>query len=260
MDRNPFTKDLRADDLYSSNDFKQMTNRLEFLVNTRGIGVFLSNPGMGKTAGLRSVLEKLNPNRFKVIYICMTTVTAIDFYRMIADALGLEEMTKKSILFKQIQEELKRLVTEHKMEIIIAVDESQFLRKEVIQEFVMLMNFDIDSKDFCTLILIGQNEFVRTLHFKVMDAFRQRINMTYMFTGLSEEEVKEYVVTRLNLVNCRREIFKPEAFHTLYTLINGSIRTLNLLINKCLIIGMRRQVENIDSELIMEANQEIVIG
>lgn len=260
MDRNPFKKDIKPEELYTSNDYLQLKNRMEFLINTRGIGLFLSNPGMGKTASLRSVLTSLNQNRFKVIYICMTTVTPIDFYRMIADELGLEDMTKKSILFKEIQEELKRLVVESKMEIVIAVDEAQFLRKEVIREFVMLMNFDIDSKDFCTLILLGQNELIRTLHFKSMDAFRQRINMMYMFTGLNEKEVKHYVESRLEIVHCNRKIFEDEAYHTLYTLINGSIRVLNLLINKVLIIGMNQQIEIIRSEDIMKANQEITIG
>lgn len=260
MDYNPFKKDIKSKDLYLSNDYKQMKNRMEFLINTRGIGLFMSNPGMGKTASLRSVLTDLNENRFKVIYICMTTVTPLDFYRMIADELGLEEMNKKSELFKMIQEELKRLVVENKIEIVIAVDEAQYLKKEVIQEFVMLMNFDIDSKDFCTLILLGQNDLVRTLRFKTMDAFRQRINMTYMFTGLNEKEVQEYIESRLKIVHCERMIFNKEAFHTLYTLINGSIRTLNLLINKVLIIGTNRQIEMIGSEEIMEANQEITIG
>lgn len=58
---------------------------------------------MGKTTYLRKTLEALNPNRYVVIYICMTTITAIDFYRMLNNALGLEETTKKSQMFKQIQ-------------------------------------------------------------------------------------------------------------------------------------------------------------
>ena len=95
MDKNPFTKDATVSTLFTSNDFNQMTNRLEFIIRSRGIGVFLSSPGMGKTTCLRKTLEGLNPNRYVVIYICMTTITAIDFYRMLNDAPGLEETPKK---------------------------------------------------------------------------------------------------------------------------------------------------------------------
>ena len=69
MDKNPFIKGKKVDELYPSNDYKQMNNRLEFLIKTRGIGVFLSNPGMGKTTSIRNTLSKLNLNRYKIIYI-----------------------------------------------------------------------------------------------------------------------------------------------------------------------------------------------
>lgn len=260
MDKNPFIKDVAVDQLYESNDFKQMMNRGEFIIKTRGIGLFLSSPGMGKTTCLRNMLESLNPSRYKVIYICMTTITAMDFYRMLNDELGLEETTKKSQLFHQIQEELKRLVVENKMEIVIALDEIQFLRKEVLKEFIMLMNFDYDSKDYCTLLLVGQNEFLKTLRLKSLEAFKQRINMNYTFTGFDEKEVKEYIESRLKTVNCRTDIFTEESYHTLYTLMNTSVRTLNHLINKSLILSMSRNKTSIDSEMIMDASKELMMG
>lgn len=259
MDKNPFQKDISIDKLYESNDFKQMKNRVDFLIKSRGIGIFLSSPGMGKTTCLRQVLEGLNPNRYKIIYICMTTITAIDFYRTLNEQLGLEETTKKSVMFNAIQNEFKRLVKENKMEIILAIDEAQFLRKEVLKEFIMLMNFDYDSKDYCTLILIGQKELENTLRLRSLEPLRQRINMNYTFTGFNESEVKEYIESRLKSVNCRTDIFTEESYHTLYSLMNTSLRILNQLINKSLILSMRRNRSVIDSELIMEASQELML-
>lgn len=258
MNGNPFTKETTH--FYESNDYKQMMNRLEFVIKTRGIGVFMSSPGMGKTTCLRKALNSLNSSRYRVIYICMTTVTSLDFYRMLNEALGLEETTRKSQMFHQIQEELRRLACENKMEIIIAIDEAQFLKKEIIREFVMLLSFDYDSKDFCTLILAGQNELLRTLNYKMLEAFRQRINMNYTFTGFDEKEIEEYVTTRLATAHCREDLFTREAFHTLFTLMGGSIRTLNLLINKALIIGTNKEKEKIDSEIIRLASEEISLG
>ncbi len=256
MIKDPFTKD--TEQMFESNDYKQMVNRIEFLIKTRGIGVIMSSPGMGKTTCVRSVISTLNKSRYKVIYICMTTVTAIDFYRMLNDELGLEDTTKKSQMFKQIQNEFKKIVNEKKQELVIVVDEAQFLKKEILREFIMLLNFDFDSKDYCTLILVGQNELLRTLRFSVLEAFKQRINISYTFTGFDEKEVQEYIETRLRSVNCRDDIFTNESYHTLYTLMKGSIRTLNLLINKALIVGANKQAENINSEIIMIANEEIL--
>ena len=35
MDKNPFTKDATVSTLFTSNDFNQMTNRLEFIIRSR---------------------------------------------------------------------------------------------------------------------------------------------------------------------------------------------------------------------------------
>lgn len=42
--------------------------------------------------------------------------------------------------------------------------------------------------------------------------------------------------------------------------MNTSVRILNLLINKSLILGMHYNKEYIDSELIMEASKELMLG
>lgn len=259
MEYNPFTKEIDIDALYQSNDYKQMENRLNFLIRSRGIGVFLSNPGMGKTTCLRNTLSRLNKNRYKVIYLCLTTVTVLDFYRLLNDALGLAQTARKSKLFEQIQEELRRLIVDNKMEVVITIDEVQYLKKEILKEFVMLLNFDYDSKDYCTLILAGQNEFLRMLRFKELEAFRQRVNINYTFTGMDEKEVEEYIQTRLQLVNCRNDIFTKEAYHTFYTLMQGSIRYLNQLINKGLIIGQHKELQTLGSEIIMESSEEAIL-
>lgn len=258
MDYNPFTKAIKSDRLFESNDYRQMMNRMDFIIRSRGIGVFLSSPGMGKTTALRAKLDSLSPNRYKVIYICMTTVTAIDFYRILNDQLGLEESSQKSRLVRQIKEELKRIVDENRMEIIIAIDEAQYLKRDILKEFIMLMNFDYDSKDYCTLLLLGQNDFLRLLRYKNLEAFTQRINMNYTFTGMSEKETKEYVQNRLELVNCPKDLFTEESYHTLFTVANGSIRTLNLLVSKSLIVGFRREAKHIDTNIIMAASEELI--
>mgnify|MGYP000766859694 FL=1 len=84
--------------------------------------------------------------------------------------------------------------------------------------------------------------------------------MNYTFTGFNEAEVKEYVLSRLETVNCRKDLFSEESYHTLYTLMNTSVRVLNQLINKALILGVHYQKNIIDSELIMKASQELMMG
>ncbi|WP_195598874.1 hypothetical protein [Longibaculum muris] len=81
------------------------------------------------------------------------------------------------------------------------------------------------------------------------------------FTGFDEKEVKEYIQTRLKSINCRVDIFTEESYHTFYTLMNNtSVRILNHLINKNLILVMSRNKSVIDSEIIIDANKELMLG
>lgn len=95
---------------------------------------------------------------------------------------------------------------------------------------------------------------------KTLEPLRQRINISYTFTGFNETEVREYCESRLRTVNCRTDIFTEESYHTLYTMMNSSLRILNQLINKSMIIAMRRNRSVIDTEIIMEASRELMLG
>ncbi len=58
---NPFDKQqVKEKDRFFSNDLQEMMNRLDFLKDTRGIGVFTAGPGMGKSFGLRCFTKALN--------------------------------------------------------------------------------------------------------------------------------------------------------------------------------------------------------
>lgn len=66
---NPFDKQcLSEKDCFESRDFKEMTSRLQYLKEVRGIGVFTARPGMGKSYALRCFAKSLNPNLTHMAY------------------------------------------------------------------------------------------------------------------------------------------------------------------------------------------------
>ena len=87
---NPFDKQtLREDASFESSDHKIMMNRLNYLKDTRGIGVFTAPPGMGKSFSLRCFEHSLNRNLYLMKYICLSTVSVADFYKEFCEELGL---------------------------------------------------------------------------------------------------------------------------------------------------------------------------
>ena len=91
---------------------------------------------------------KLNPNLYKIVYLSLSTVTVLEFYRSFCIGLGIEPAFKKIDMFNQIQERLKMLVKDRRITPIIICDEAQYLRTGILNDLKMLLNFEMDSKDY----------------------------------------------------------------------------------------------------------------
>ena len=100
---NPFQKDVQ-DTTIETIDFKEMKGRLDYLCQVKGIGVFTGRPGVGKTFTLRQFAASLNPSLYQVVYMPMSTLTTIQFYKYLARSLGLEVGSNKIDNFLNIQE------------------------------------------------------------------------------------------------------------------------------------------------------------
>ncbi len=89
---NPFDKQqLKEKGHFVSHDFTEMTNRLNYLKDIRGIGVFTARPGMGKSFCLRCFASGLNPSLFHMEYICLSTISVADFYKQLCAILGVSD-------------------------------------------------------------------------------------------------------------------------------------------------------------------------
>lgn len=257
MTMNPFEKGIKEKDAYMSNDLKEMISRLEYLNKARGIGLFTASPGSGKTFALRCFTKKVNPNLTKVIYLCFTTVTTTEFYRQFCISLGIEPSSRKSDMFKSIKDYMESMSTDKRVHYILVWDEAQYLNNDILKDLKLLMNFSMDSKDCFSLVLIGQPVLNNILEKQIHEALKQRIIINYNFGGLAEDEALEYIHSRLSLSGASPEIFDNNAVLAAYRSCAGSIRYLNIILTKALIIGAQHEKNVIDTDIIMAAANEI---
>lgn len=257
MKLNPFKKDIDIKNTYEFSDFNEAQNRLKYLLNNRGIGLFTGTSGKGKTYSVKYFVKNLNPNLYKVVYISLSTVTVLEFYRSFCIGLGIEPAFKKVDMFKQIQERIKTLVVDRKITPIIICDEAQYLKTAILNDLKMLMNFDMDSKDLAVLILVGQPLLNDILSRSVHEALSQRIIVNYQFMGLEFEEVKNYIIDRCSLAGISNEIFDEASIKALSSNCNGSTRFLNNLIDKSLMICANKKESNITPEIVMLAANDL---
>lgn len=261
MSCNPFLKDESIKYSYESVDFKEIMNRFNFLKEVKGIGLFSGTPGLGKTYATRYFINNLNKDLYKIIYITAShNMSVFDFFKIISDELNLDTGSCYRIdLYKNIQKEIMRLVKQDKIQPVIIIDDAHLLSRDILFNFKVLYDFEMDSKDYVTLILIGQSELKIELSKKIYETLNQRIIVNYEFKGLSREEVKEYVKTRLEGANANEEIFSEDGLNALYACCKSSPRRLNTLVINSLMLGAQNNLKTIDAEVIMNAKKEMDI-
>lgn len=257
MKLNPFKKDIDIKNTYEFKDFKEVQSRLKYLLNNKGIGLFTGTSGKGKTYSIKYFVKNLNPNLYKVVYLSLSTVTVLEFYKNFCIGLGIEPASKKVDMYHQIQERLKTLVKDRRITPIIICDEAQYLKTDILNDLKMLLNFEMDSKDYAVLILVGQPALNDILSRTVHEALNQRIIVNYMFIGIDFEEVKQYIIDRCNLAEISNEIFDENSIKALASNCNGSTRYLNNLIDKALMICCNQKEQTITTDTVMLATNDL---
>jgi type II secretory pathway predicted ATPase ExeA len=257
MQFNPFSKQAAAKHFFASEDFKQATARLKFLCETKSIGLFTGNAGTGKTFTVKHFTDSLNPALFKVFYLPLSSVTVLEFYRAIALGLGIVPAYKKIDLFNSIQERILSLSKDKRVTTIIICDEGQYLNAKILNDLKIIMSFNMDSENHAAFIILGQTALAGTLSMGAHEALAQRILINYTFSGLSKDEMADYIGSRLIACGVREAIFTENALSALWGCCCGSPRVVNSLAEKCLIIGCQKNVKVIDAEIVRLASSEL---
>jgi len=259
--RNPFDKhSLSEKDAFPSKDHKEMTSRLNYLKTVRGIGVFTSAPGFGKTYALRCFAKSLDRNLNELAYICMSTVSLPEFYRQFCAALGIDAPYGKPAMFKAIQDRIFHLFKEKRKPFILVCDEAHELSTAILNDLKMIMNHDFDSVNCFSLALAGEPHLNRNLGKNVHEALRQRIVIHYSFSGLSDAETEQYLLHKLRIAGAAGSVLGEGTIPAIAGYSRGCPRLLDNLMNEALMLGAQLEKHSLDTETIMAAVNNLALA
>ena len=258
LEFNPFLKNSK-EIFISTDESKEVLFRLNYLAKTKGFGLLIGSPGRGKTTAIRAWRQGLNNSQYKVVYTCFSTFSPNDFYRNLAAELGAQAHYRKPDNFRAIQEELTRLSVEKRKTPVIIIDEANYISSAILNDFKLLFNFEMDSRDRAVVLLSGLPSLNATLRLSIHEPFRQRIIMNYEIPAFTKEEGRSYILETLQGAGATRAIFEDAALEAILNASDGTPRVINNLCNSCLLIGDSKKSDMITAETVMQAinNNEI---
>jgi type II secretory pathway predicted ATPase ExeA len=260
MTQNPFAKEVAERDLFQSADLCELASRLAHMSKTRGFFLLTAESGCGKTAALRHWASSLNPAVHKTVYVALSTVTVMDFYRNLVCGLDGEPGHNKASLFAQLQELILSSFHERKLVPVLILDEAQCLSSAVLDDIRMIFNFKMDSESPFICVFAGHQSIRRRLQLASNQALRQRFLGNYHMAGLSKDEIGPYISSRFKVAGADGAgVFTPSAVECLHALAKGLPRVLNNLICASLTIAALGDVHTIDEEVVYQAERDIEI-
>jgi general secretion pathway protein A len=235
--RTPFGDSPDAKQLFASQAWTQVKARLQFLVDHHGAGLITGEVGAGKSTAARTFSTGLNPNLYKILYLHWTSGSALDLLRQLA--LELDQSKKQHP--------------------ILICDEAQLLPHPALEQLPLLLNFDMDSSHYLTLLLVGQPLLRRTLSLQMHEPLRQRIAVQYHLEGLTRDELDAYLAHQLKAAGVSQPLFDEAARQGLYQATKGILRKINKLAMTALRLAAARKTSVVNEAILLDATSEAML-
>jgi general secretion pathway protein A len=257
--KTPFGDDPDAKQLFASAAWQQANLRLEFLAQHHGVGLLTGEVGAGKSTAARAFTATLHPNLYKVLYIHYSSGTALDLLRQIALTLDLQPAHFRGDLVRQIGDAIVRLNQSKKQHPLLICDEAHLLPHPALEQLPLLLNFDMDSSRYLSLLLIGQPLLRRTLSLQMHEALRQRVAAHYHLEGLTRDELDAYLAQQLKTAGISQPLFDDTARQGLYQATKGIPRKVNKLALAALRLAAQHKVSIVNEALLLDATAEALL-
>ena len=224
---------------------------------TDGIVIITGEVGSGKTTLIETFLSELEKD-VVVAQVNQTQVSAIEFLQSVLVQFGFSpfKMKKAELLATLNQFLIEQYAAGRK--VLLIVDEAQNLSHRVLEEIRMLSGVETTKEKVLRIILAGQPEMGEKLDSPELLQLVQRVRLRFHLTALSAEDLRAYVLHRLEVAGSQgRPLFAEETFQTIYQYTGGIPRLINTLCDTALMAAFATEKREVGPEEVRSAIEEL---
>ena len=232
---------------------------LEGISYRKGLQVAVGPIGTGKTTLLYSLQHILahesSPERpIRSAFIVNPTLTKEELFESLFDELEItSSAATKPARLRGLHELLLDSYRRNGI-VLVVIDEAHLLTPDLLEEIRLLLNLDNYPANVLQLILCGQPELVPLLSKPQFAALRGRVAVVSKLRTLTLPETRAYIAERMHIAGFRGESpFTAQALEEIFRQAGGTPRLINLLCDRVLTAGFRRQQLKITPDLVREA-------
>lgn len=248
---------------YASEQHREALAAIEYTIRMRkGFVLVTGAIGSGKTTVGHTVQHRC-ASRARIIHLLHGHTDGTGITAQVLRMLGIDfdERESHGRLLERLRESLHDHLRRNEP-VVVVVDEAQTLSDEAIEHLRLLSNFDTATDKVVQVVLIGQPELRERIRTDRHAALRQRIAMAKQLRPLDEADTAGYIQHRLRAaasdVHNPGVRFTDDAIAEIYAVTGGVPRLINIVCDNCLLLGMVREVREIEPAMVYRVQQDMV--
>ena len=255
----PFENAVNPKFIYYSSHHREAALRLYYVIKERkGIGVLTGELGSGKTLLTQILFNKImEEGQYKTVVITNPSLSFSGFIEEIIYQIEGEHLFLKGKhkLLRKL-EEILLVLYDQGLHLVIIIDEAQIIKnKEVFEQLRLFYNYQKNQTFLLTLILSGQPELKKKID--AMEAFAQRISLSYHLPALSQEEVKNYIEHRCSVAGRLSSPFALDSLESIFQYSKGIPRKVNRICDLTLLHAFHLKKNVVDKGVVEDITNSI---
>lgn len=250
---NPFAPDVPVEALQVTSRIDSFCWRVENLAREGGFALITGDPGAGKSAALRILVERLASQRdLKVGVLSRPQAGLADFYRELGDLFAIElHPHNRWAGAKALRERWQSHIDAALFRPVLVVDEAQEMLPVVFSELRLLASTRLDSNILLTVVIAGDARLIDRFRSDEMMPIGSRVRVRFSIERATPEELSECLRHGLAKSGAVK-LMTPELVATLCDHAAGNPRSLMNMAGELLAVAAQREARQIDEKLFLE--------
>jgi general secretion pathway protein A len=250
---NPFSSQAPAAALWETIPIQSFCWRIEQQIGEGGFALVAGDPGVGKSATLRLLSERLNGLRDLCVGILTRPQAKMaDFYRELGHLFGVTlSPCNRWQSSRSLREKWLAHIEAAVYRPVLIIDEAQEMNALVFSELRLLASADLDSRSILTIILAGDQRLTARLEEPDLLPIASRVRSRLRLEALPSKALQECLHHLLKAAG-NPKLLSPALIQTLCEHAAGNLRLLMNLANDLLVAASQQEREIIDEKLFFE--------
>lgn len=241
--------------------YSLLEKKLNWLLQTKGIGLLTGKAGTGKTTALRKWTGALNPMTHHIIYQSDNHFHPFDIYCQLANSLGLEEYHRYSKLWRVLKQELLSMYDNKQLTPVWILDEAHQLPTNFLIQLPAFLNFSFDTRDIMIIVLVGLEQLDSILRRTLYSALYSRILFHYHWQPLEDNEsFNSFITTAFQQAGKQETIISQSGLKLIHLASSGGLRDAHKIITQSLQLATEKKLNHLPDDIIEVAIQNLNLG